>query len=225
MKVLVIEDSERLRRSLSEGLSRTGFAVDLAADGPEGLAFAEVNDYDVILLDLMLPGLDGLAVLRALREGGKNTQVLILSARDQVADRVLGLDLGADDYLVKPFAFDELRARLRALGRRRHDAKDPLLRIRDLEIDTGQRRVLRNGEPVTLSPAEYSLLELLALRRGRLVTRDQILFQLYDLGTEVASNVIEVLIYSLRKKIQSPGAAPLIVTRRGHGYLIEAEPA
>jgi DNA-binding response OmpR family regulator len=225
VKVLVIEDSERLRRSLSEGLQRVGFAVDLAADGSEGLAYAEVNHYDVVLLDLMLPGIDGLTVLRTLRESGRNTHVLILSARDQVESRVLGLDLGADDYMVKPFAFTELCARLRALGRRQHETKNPRLRVGDVEIDTVQRRALRDREPLALSPAEYSLLELLALRRGRVVTRDQILFQLYEVGNEAASNVIEVLICSLRKKVQPPGRPPLIVTRRGQGYLIEAEPA
>ena len=223
MKLLVIEDSERLRRSLGHGLRRAGFAVDLTADGREGLAYAEVNDYDVILLDLMLPGIDGLTVLRTLRQKGRKTHVLILSAKDQVQDRILGLELGADDYLIKPFAFEELCARVRALIRRRYEAKSPWIRIHDVEIDTAQQKVLLRGEPVALTPTEYALLELLALRRGRVVTREQILSDLYESEAEVASNVVEVLVCSLRKKIQPAGAPPIIVTRRGSGYLIEAD--
>lgn len=228
MKLLVIEDSERLRRSLGHGLRRAGFAVDLTADGREGLCYAEVNDYDVIILDLMLPGMDGLTVLRTLRQKGRKTHVLILSARDQVQDRILGLELGADDYLVKPFAFEELCARVRALIRRRYETKNPRIRVGGVEIDMAQQKVLRNGEPVALTPAEYALLELLALRRGRVVTREQILARLYESEAEVASNVVEVLVCSLRKKVQPAGAAPVIVTRRGSGYLIEsieADPA
>lgn len=223
MKLLVIEDSERLRRSLGQGLQRAGFAVDLTADGLEGLAYAEVNDYDVIILDLMLPQMDGLTLLKSLRRQGRNTHVLILSARDQVQDRILGLELGADDYLVKPFSFEELCARVRALVRRRYESKNPVLRIGDLEIDTAQQRVSRNGEILSLTPAEYSLLELLALRRGRVVTREQILDHLYDSAADVSSNVIEVLVCALRKKIQPDGVDPIIVTRRGRGYLIEAD--
>lgn len=222
MKLLVIEDSERLRRSLGHGLRRAGFAVDLTGDGREGLAFAEVNDYDVIILDLMLPGMDGLAVLRTLRQKGRKTHVLILSARDQVQDRILGLELGADDYLVKPFAFEELCARVRALIRRRYETKNPRIALGGVEIDTAQQKVFLGGEPVALTPSEYALLELLALRRGRVVTREQILAQIYESETDVASNVVEVLICSLRKKVQPVGAPILIVTRRGSGYLIEA---
>ncbi len=223
MKLLVIEDSERLRRSLGHGLRRAGFAVDLSADGREGLGYAEVNDYDVVILDLMLPGMDGLTVLRTLRQRGRKTHVLILSAKDQVQDRILGLELGADDYLVKPFSFEELCARVRALIRRRYETKNPMLRVHGVEIDMAQRKVRLDGEPLALTPAEYALLELLALRRGRVVTREQILDQLYASEAEVASNVVEVLVYSLRKKIQPAGAPPVIVTRRGSGYLIEAE--
>ncbi len=222
MKLLVIEDSERLRRSLGHGLRRAGFAVDLTGDGREGLAFAEVNDYDVIILDLMLPGMDGLTVLRTLRRKGRKTHVLILSAKDQVQDRILGLELGADDYLVKPFAFEELCARVRALIRRRYETKNPRIVLGSVEIDTAQRKVFLGGQPVALTPTEYALLELLALRRGRVVTREQILAQIYESETEVASNVVEVLVCSLRKKMQPAGAPPLIVTRRGSGYLIEA---
>ena len=223
MKLLVIEDSERLRRSLGHGLRRAGFAVDLTADGREGLSYAEVNDYDVIILDLMLPGMDGLTVLRTLRQKGRKTHVLILSAKDQVQDRILGLELGADDYLVKPFAFEELCARIRALIRRRYETKNPRMRVGGVEIDMAQQKVFLDGEPVALTPTEYALLELLALRRGRVVTREQILAQIYESETEVASNVVEVLVCSLRKKVQPAGAPPVIVTRRGSGYLIEAD--
>lgn len=221
MKLLVIEDSERLRRSLGHGLRRAGYAVDLTPDGREGLAYAEINDYDVIVLDLMLPGMDGLTLLRALRQRGRNTHVLILSAKDQVQDRILGLELGADDYLVKPFAFEELCARIRALIRRRYETKSPSIHLGEVEIDTARQSVLVQGEPVALTPTEYALLELLALRRGRVVTREQILAQLYESEDEVASNVVEVLVCSLRKKIQPAGTPPVIVTRRGRGYLIE----
>jgi DNA-binding response OmpR family regulator len=221
MKLLVIEDSERLRRSLGHGLRRAGFAVDLTGDGREGLAYAETIEYDVLILDLMLPGMDGLTVLRTLRQRGRKTHVLILSAKDQVQDRILGLELGADDYLVKPFAFEELCARVRALIRRRYETKSPVILLPGVQIDTAQQKVLRAGEAVALTPAEYALLELLALRRGRVVTREQILAQLHESEDEVASNVVEVLICSLRKKIQPDGATPIVVTRRGHGYLIE----
>lgn len=226
MKLLVVEDSERLRRSLGQGLQRAGFAVDLTADGREGLAYASVNDYDVIILDLMLPQIDGLTVLKTLRRQGTNTHVLILSARDQVEDRIRGLELGADDYLIKPFSFDELCARVRALVRRRYESKDPVLRVGRIEIDTARQLASRDGRPLPLTPTEYALLELLALRRGRVVTRDQILDHLYDSAAEVSSNVIEVLVCSLRKKVQpddEPPLPPLIVTRRGRGYLIEQE--
>jgi DNA-binding response OmpR family regulator len=222
MKLLIVEDSERLRRSLGQGLQRAGFAVDLAADGREGLAYAEINDYDAIVLDLMLPEVDGLTVLRTLRRQGRNTHVLILSAKDQVEDRIRGLELGADDYLIKPFAFDELCARVRALVRRRYDNKDPVLRAGDLAIDTARQQASRGGRPLPLTPTEYALLHLLALRRGRVVTREQILDHLYDSAAEVSSNVIDVLVCSLRKKVQPEGTSPLIATRRGSGYLIEA---
>jgi DNA-binding response OmpR family regulator len=222
MKLLVIEDSERLRRSLGHGLRRAGFAVDLTPDGREGLAYAEINEYDVIILDLMLPGMDGLTLLRTLRQKGRKTHVLILSAKDQVQDRILGLELGADDYLVKPFAFEELCARIRALIRRRYETKSPSIHLGEVEIDLARQAVRVQGEPVALTPTEYALLELLALRRGRVVTREQILDQLYESENEVASNVVEVLVCSLRKKIQPAGSPPVIVTRRGRGYLIEA---
>jgi DNA-binding response OmpR family regulator len=222
MRILLIEDSERLRRSVASGLRKAGYAVDEAADGEEGLWAAQANAYDAIVLDLMLPRLDGLALLRQLRESGNKTHVLILTARDAVEDRVLGLRSGSDDYLVKPFAFDELLARVEALVRRSHGAKQPVLCIGGLEIDMARRVARRGRTNLDLPPREFALLELLALRQGQLVTRTQIESHIYDQHTEVMSNVVDSAIYSLRKKIDTPGAPSLIQTRRGMGYILEA---
>lgn len=221
MKVLIVEDSERLRRFLARGLAGAGFAVDVAADGAEGLAFAAAYEYDAVVLDLMLPGLPGLEVLRRLRRRGGSVHVLILSARDQIEDRVRGLELGADDYLVKPFAFDELVARLRALVRRRFDAKRPALTVGPLVIDTERRQALRDGEPLPLTRGEYALLERLAYARGRVHSQDQLVELLHSGAAAVTGNLVEKLISTLRKKIDRPGAESLIRTRRGFGYLIE----
>jgi two-component system copper resistance phosphate regulon response regulator CusR len=221
MKVLVVEDSERLRRSLGQGLRRLGYAVDLADDGASGLAFAETYDYDVIVLDLMLPGLPGLEVIRRLRARGRPTHILILSARDRLEDRVKGLQLGADDYLVKPFAFDELSARIQALVRRRYQAKSPTLRLGSLAIDTASRQVSRPGGVLHLTPAEYRLLEFLAYHRGRVVSREQLLEHLHQSDAEVSSNAVEVLVSGLRRKIHVRGEPPIVQTRRGFGYFVE----
>jgi two-component system copper resistance phosphate regulon response regulator CusR len=221
VKVLVVEDSERLARSLQRGLGKLGYAVDLAASGDDGLAFAETYDYDVVVLDLMLPGLPGLEVLRRLRAGGRGAHVLILSARDRVEDRVKGLQLGADDYLVKPFAFDELSARIQALVRRRYQARRPVIRLGSLEIDTTGRRVLRNGEAVHLTPGEYRLLEFLAYQPGRPFSQEQLLEHLRPSDADVSSNVIEVLVSGLRRKIHARGEPPVVRTRRGFGYFVE----
>ncbi|MGI9302921.1 MAG: response regulator transcription factor [Gammaproteobacteria bacterium] len=221
MKLLIIEDSERLRRSLSEGLSRDGYVVDVACDGREGLAFARANDYDVIVLDLMLPKLDGLSLLRELRQGGNKTHVLILSAKDQVQDRVVGLKLGADDYLVKPFSFEELCARVNALARRNNDVKSVLVRIAGITIDLSKRLACVDENPLPLTPSEYLLLETLALRRGRVLSKDYLMDLLYTANEEVSSNVVEVLVSSLRKKLRNACDFDLIKTRRGFGYIIE----
>lgn len=221
MKVLIIEDSERLRRSLRQGLTKTGYAVDLAADGDEGLAFAETYEYDVIVLDLMLPGLPGLAVLEKSRAQGRNVPILIMSARDRVEDRVRGLSLGADDYLVKPFAFEELRARIQALVRRRHEMRSPTIRVGPLQLDTARRQVSRGDTPIPLTPSEYALFEFLAYRPGRVFSQEALFEHLYRSDSEVSSNVIQVLISGLRKKIQLQGEPPIIRTRRGFGYVIE----
>lgn len=222
MRILLIEDSERLRRSVASGLRKAGYAVDEAADGEEGLWAAQTHSYDAIVLDLMLPRLDGLGVLRRLREGGNNTHVLILTARDTVEDRVLGLRSGSDDYLVKPFAFDELLARIEALVRRSHGAKQPVLSVGALEIDMARRTVRRGETNLDLPPREFALLQFLALRQGQLVTRTQIESHIYDQQTEVMSNVVDSAVYSLRKKIDKPGEPSLIQTRRGMGYILEA---
>lgn len=221
MKILIVEDSERLSRSLQRGLTKAGFAVDCALNGRDGLALAETYDYDVIVLDLMLPKLPGLDVLRQLRQQGRNSHILILSAKDRVEDRIAGLKAGADDYLVKPFSFDELCARIQALVRRNYVAKNPVLAVGPLRIDTAQRTVSRDGEDIHLTPSEYSLLEFLAYRPGRVVSQALLLEHLYSSDAEVTSNVIEVIISSMRRKIQRGDATPIIRTRRGFGYFVE----
>lgn len=221
MRILLVEDSQRLLRSLTQGLTRLGHAVDAAADGEEGLALAESYDYDAVVLDLMLPRLPGLEVLRRVREQGRSVHILILSARDRVEDRVKGLQMGADDYLVKPFAFDELCARLQALARRRYQAKNPLVRVGVLEIDTARRQVFRRGEPLRLTPSEYALLELLAHQPGRVFSREQLVEHLHRSDADVSSNVIEVLVSGLRRKIHVAGDPPVLHTRRGFGYFVD----
>jgi DNA-binding response OmpR family regulator len=221
MRLLLVEDSARLRSTLERGLRKAGYAVDSARDGREGLWLATENEYDVLVLDLMLPEVDGLTVLSTLRDQGKTTHVLILSARDMVEDRVQGLRMGADDYLVKPFSFDELCARLEALVRRSYQAKNPVIRIGSLEVSTVARRVWYAGREVRLTPREYGLLEVLVLRAGQVVSRRDLWEHLYAFDSEAASNVVDVLVYSLRKKLD--GAQGLIRTRRGEGYVIEAE--
>jgi len=223
MRVLVVEDYAPVRAAVQEGLAENGFAVDVASDGEEGLWLARSNPYDVIVLDLMLPKLDGMGVLRKLRAEGSQVAVLVLTARDQLDDRVKGLDLGADDYLVKPFAFAELLARVRALVRRRYEVRDPTIRVGEVEIDTARREVRRGGEAIALSAREYALLEYLAMRLGQVVTRTDIWEHVYDFHSEAHSNVVDVYIGYLRKKLERDGAPKLIHTRRGQGYLLGVE--
>jgi DNA-binding response OmpR family regulator len=222
VRILLIEDSQRLQRSIGDGLRQVHYAVDIVGDGREGLARAQAAEYDVIILDLMLPGLDGLTVLERLRRQGKDTHVLILTAKDTVEDRVRGLQMGADDYLVKPFAFDELLARIQALVRRRHGQKAPCVRAGPLEIDTSARIVTVAGNAVNLAPREYALLEYLVRRRGAVVSRSDIERHIYDESPEHMSNVVDAAIYALRRKIDVPGMPSLIQTRRGMGYLFQA---
>ena len=221
MKVLVVEDSERLQRSLEHGLRRSGFAVDVVGDGEEGLAYARHGTYDVIVLDLMLPKMDGLTLLKHLRDDGSEVHVLILSARDQVEERIQGLQCGADDYLTKPFAFEELVARLRALIRREYNTKSPTQTVGRLRIDIAKRTVSSDGQAIALTPHEYSVLEYLVARRGRVVSKHELLDHLYAGDGHGSENAVEVLIHQLRKKIHPPGAEEIILTRRGHGYLID----
>ena len=221
MKLLLVEDSERLQRSLSAGLKKHGFALDQAFDGEQALAYTAVNRYDAIILDLMLPKIDGLTVLSTLRSEGKDCHVLILSANDQTEDRVRGLDLGADDYLVKPFAFNELVSRLRALNRRRSGVKNPVIEIEGVKVDSVARQVFFDDQPVALTPHEYQLLEFLARHRGRVFSHDQLIDQLYDACSYVTRNAVEAHVSALRKRLNLVGAPNLIKTRRGFGYLIE----
>jgi DNA-binding response OmpR family regulator len=218
MRVLVVEDFDILRESIALGLREAGFAVDEAAEGETGLWYAQSNDYDVVVLDLMLPKLDGLEVLKRLRAAKRRAQVLILTARDAPDDRVRGLDSGADDYLVKPFVFAELLARLRALVRRRYDARSPVIQVGDMTIDPATRSVRRDGAVVELSAREYALLEFLAVRTGQVVSRTEIWEHVYDFNSSAGSNVVDAFIRLLRKKIERPHLPRLIHTRRGHGY-------
>jgi len=218
MRVLLVEDFSPLARSLAQGLREAGYAVDVACDGEEALAHAKATPYDGILLDLMIPKIDGLTVLRRLRAEGSSAGVVVLTARDQVADRVEGLDLGADDYLAKPFSFDELLARLRAVIRRRYQASSSVVRVVDLEVDASARAVRRAGRSIALSAREYGLLEYLAMRRGQVVTRAEIHDHVYDFAAEPGSNVVDVYVGYLRKKIDEGHEVKLIQTHRGLGY-------
>ncbi len=220
MKLLLIEDSERLSDSIARGLRRCGWAVDVALDGEAGFASATTGEYDVIVLDLMLPKLDGLTLLRRLRERGSLTHVLVLTAKDAVEDRVLGLRVGADDYLIKPFDFEELLARVDALARRRHEAKDPFIRLGDVVIDTASKSVSCKGEPVELARREYMVLEYLALRRGQSVSREDLEQHVYDSRKEIASNAIDSAVCAIRRRLEKAGHSDLIRTRRGFGYTI-----
>jgi DNA-binding response OmpR family regulator len=220
MRLLLVEDSKRLQRWVGAGLRKAGHAVDVTGDGEEGLALAQAHEYDVIVLDLMLPSLDGFALLERLRAEGGLAHVLILTARDNVDDKVRGFALGADDYLVKPFAFEELLARVQSLVRRRHGQKNPRLTVGPLVIDTAARRAFRQGTAVTLTAREYALLEYLALRRGAVASRSEIEAHLYDGRNEPTSNVVEAAVSSLRRRIDAPGEPSLIETRRGEGYML-----
>ena len=221
MKLLIIEDSQRLLRTLGIGLRKMGYAVDLVADGADGLNYARFNEYDVIVLDLMLPTMDGLTVLQRLRALGRKTHILILSAKDRVEDRIRGLQLGADDYLVKPFSFDELCARIQTLVRRQYGEKNPEIAVGALVLNTAARTVSRDRERVHLTAAEYSIFERLAMSRGRVFSKEQLLDALHDGESSPGVNVVEVLICTLRKKIDADGGESVVQTRRGYGYCIE----
>jgi DNA-binding response OmpR family regulator len=222
MKILIVEDEKRLAKLLKQGLEEQGFVVDLAFDGAEGQYQAEQYQYDAVLLDLMLPEVDGLVILKGLRAKGNDVPVLIVTARGDVEDRIKGLNLGADDYLAKPFDLEELIARLRALIRRSRGQSSPLITIADLTIDSNARSVSRAGNEIALSAREYDLLYYLALNTGRVISKTELIEHIYSSDYEWDSNVIEVFISYLRTKIDKGFPLPLIHTVRGAGYILKA---
>ena len=221
MRILVIEDEPKIARSLVKGLEAEQFTVDLASDGEEGLRVATEINYDGIVLDWNLPRLDGLTLLRRLRQSGSTTRVLILSGRREVADRVYGLEAGADDYLIKPFSFQELLARLHTLLRRSKELRDKIT-VDDLELDRNTHTVTRAGKPINLTQREYALLEYLMRNAGRTVTRTMVVEHVWNLGFDGVTNVVDVYISYLRAKIDQNFARPLIHTKRGVGFMLAA---
>jgi len=222
MKILIVEDEPKTGDYLRRGLAEAGFVVDLARDGLDGLHLGLNGDYDLVVLDVMLPTLDGWGVLQTLRRSGREMPVLFLTARDQVEDRVRGLELGADDYLVKPFAFSELLARVRTLLRRSRNKEPELLRAADLELDLLRRRASRAGQRIELTAKEFALLELLLRRQGEVLPRSLIASQVWDMNFDSDTNVIEVAVRRLRAKVDDPFEPKLIRTVRGMGYVLEA---
>jgi heavy metal response regulator len=223
MRILLVEDEQSIAQFIRQGLSEAGYAVDVVSDGTSGLDYALAADYDALLLDILLPGRDGLSMLKQLRAAGKKTPVLLLTARDSVEDRVKGLDVGADDYLTKPFAFPELLARLRALLRRPPLQTDIVLRVGDLELDTARREVRRAGRLIELSPREFMLLHYLMRHPQQVLTRTQIGEHIWNFDFVSESNVVDVYIGYLRRKIDRGISQPLLHTIRGVGYRISAE--
>lgn len=221
MKILIVEDEKKTGDYLKQGLSEAGFVVDLARNGIDGLHHSLTDDYDLIVLDIMLPKLNGWEVLKQLRQKGKQMPVLFLTARDQIEDRVKGLELGADDYLVKPFAFSELLARVRTLLRRGLNNESVLFQIADLKLDILRRRVTRAGKRIDLSAKEFSLLELLLRRQGEVLPKSLIASQVWDMNFDSDTNIIEVAIRRLRVKIDDGFDPKLIQTVRGMGYMLE----
>lgn len=221
MKILIVEDEQKTGDYLKQGLSEAGFVVDLMRDGHDGLHLALSEDYDLVILDVMLPGLDGWQVLQSIRQSGKQMPVLFLTARDQVADKVKGLELGADDYLVKPFAFSELLARVRTLLRRGKTKEPDTIQSADLELDLLRRRVTRAGKRIDLTAKEFALLELLLRRQGEVLPRSLIASQVWDMNFDSDTNVVEVAIRRLRAKIDDDFEPKLIHTLRGMGYVLE----
>ena len=225
MKILIVEDEAKTGDYLRQGLTEAGYAVELARNGTDGLHLALTGDHDLIVLDVMLPGLDGWQVLGALRQAGKSLPVLFLTARDLVEDRVKGLELGADDYLLKPFAFAELLARVRTLLRRnaRGAAEPTVLEVANLSLDLLRRRATRAGQRIDLTAKEFALLELLLRRRGEVLPRSLIASQVWDMNFDSDSNVVEVAVRRLRAKVDDAFEPKLIQTVRGMGYLLDDE--
>ena len=223
MRLLIAEDDAKLARSLARGLRAEGYAVDVVGDGDGALVSARVYDYDAIVLDVMLPGTDGLSVCRALRKHERWAPVLVLTARDGVGDRIRGLDSGADDYLVKPFDFGELLARLRALLRRGQPERPASLVVGDLEVDPATRSVTRAGRRVDLSAREFALLEYLARHAGRVIGRSELLDHVWDVNYQGSGNVVDVYVGYLRRKLEQPFGRLLIRTERGAGYILDPQ--
>ena len=221
MRILIIEDHRPLAQSLARGLREETYAVDTAFDGEEGYFLAESNPYDAIILDLIIPKLDGLELLKKLRQKGISTPVLILTALDAPEQIVAGLETGADDYLIKPFHFEELLARIRALIRRETHHKDPLLKVADLVINTRTRQVERSSQEIVLTAKEYALLEYLALHQGEVVSRSELWEHAYDWAAELNSNVLDVHLHHLRQKIDQPFATKLLHTVKGAGLVLK----
>ncbi len=224
MRILIIEDEKKTAAFLREGLTEAGFIADVAEDGEEGRFRALNMDYDLIILDAMLPRLDGWSIVADVRRSGKSTPVLFLTARGEVQDRVRGLELGADDYLVKPYAFTELLARVRALLRRRAERQPEVLQIADLRLDLLARRAQRGALKLDLAPKEFALLSLLARRQGEVLSRWVIAEQVWDMNFDSDSNVVDVAVRRLRRKVDDPFPVKLIHTVRGMGYVLEARP-
>ena len=223
MRILLVEDDPGVRRFVVKGLREQAYAVDTAANGEEALYHAEINEYDLIILDVMIPPPDGFEVCRKLRQSGKRVPILMLTARDAVEDRVTGLDRGADDYLTKPFEFRELLARLRALLRRSSELQPPRLVVGDLILDTAEQSASRSGHAISLTHKEYALLEYLVRNAGRVVNRSDIAEHVWDESFDPFSNLIEVYINRLRRKIDPDGSSALLQTRRGAGYILKAD--
>jgi len=223
MRILLVEDEKDLAMIIKQGLEEEGYVVEVAHDGEEGLYMAENYAADVVILDIMLPILDGLSVLTSMRKKGINTPVIMLTARDALIDKIKGLDTGADDYLTKPFVFGELLARIRSLMRRKATVKEAVIRIADLEIDTASHEVKRAGNVISLSAKEYALLEYLAYKKNTVVSRSDIVEHIYHEDSDMDSNVVDVYINYLRNKIDKGFDRKLIQTVRGAGYILKEE--
>ncbi|HIR28857.1 MAG: response regulator transcription factor [Lachnospiraceae bacterium] len=223
MRILLAEDEDDLREVTVKRLKTEGFGVDGCRDGQEALEYLDAADYNLVILDIMMPRLDGLSVLRKMRSGGNPVPVLLLTAKDAVSDRVQGLDAGADDYLTKPYAFEELMARIRALVRRNSTEKSDVLTVGDLSVELSTKRVMRGGKEILLSAKEFGLLETLIRHKGQVLSRAQLENQVWDFGFEGSSNIVDVYIRYLRRKVDDPFEKKLIHTIRGAGYVLKEE--